>query len=149
MPQVSRFPLDKKVWEKIFELFLEGIVASKDKEAANFFVDAFLAPTEKVMLAKRFAIFFLLEKETEGKEIARILKVSTSTVSRLKLWKKSLKKGQTKILERIILKREIKNLLGDVLNLFAYGGLPPKGRSWQEWGRKKWLLKKERKSLLR
>jgi hypothetical protein len=69
------------------------ILKKGDKDAADF------------SFSLRFAIFFLLEKEIEGKGIARILKVSTSTVSRLKLWKKSLKEEQTKILERIILKK--------------------------------------------
>jgi len=113
MPHVSRFPLKKRVWEKVFRLFLEGLKEAKNKQEIESFLEGFFAPTERVMLAKRFAAFFLLEKGVEGREIAEILKISTGTVSRLKLWWNNLPSESKKLLQRLILKKEIKNLFAD------------------------------------
>ncbi len=50
------------------------------------FLDVFLTKTEKVMLAKRLAIVYLLSEGVEETKIAEILSVTQPTVSRLKLW---------------------------------------------------------------
>lgn len=149
MPQVSRFPLKREVWEKISGLFFQALVAANNKKAAQVFVEGFLAPTERVMLAKRFAVLFLLEKGVEGAEIANFLKMSTSTVSRLRLWQKNLDAQQRELLRRILLKREVKNLLIDILKTFLYEGPPPKGADWKKRGQEKWRWEMEQKEPLR
>ncbi len=50
------------------------------------FLDDLLTPTEKVMLAKRLAIAFLLEKGYDQRAIHTILKVSTTTVTSVNYW---------------------------------------------------------------
>lgn len=80
MTQVSRYPIPKEVYGRIFEIFVKTISSLGDKkQIADFFVD-FLTPTERIMLAKRLAIAFLLMKKYDYKMIARTLRVSSSTI---------------------------------------------------------------------
>src|SRR3989344_7650258 len=69
MTQVSKYPVSKDVYERIFEIFLKE----------------FLTPTEQVMLAKRLSVAFLLSKDYNYREISKILRVSTGTVNRVAL----------------------------------------------------------------
>lgn len=149
MPQVSKIPLRKEIWEKAFGLFLEGLVEAKDKRVAKVFVESFFTPTERIMFTKRFAIFFLLEKGTKREEIASLLKVSTATVSRLGIWWRGLSSESKRLLRRLMLKKEIKNLFVDTLKSLYYGPFPPKGRDWKRWGREKWRWEREKKEPLR
>lgn len=149
MPHVSRFPLPKETWEKTIKLFLEGLSKAKDRQAAENFVNGFLTPTEKIMLAKRFAIFYLLEKGVEGGKIAQVLKVSTATISRLNLWWRNLSAESKKLLRQIMVKREIKNLFVDTLKSLYYGPFPGKGRSWKGWGEITRQWEREQKHPLR
>lgn len=149
MPQVSRSPLKKEVWDRISGLFFQALVVANDKKAAKAFSEGFLTPTERIMLAKRLAVFFLLEKGVEGQEIANFLKVSTSTVTRLRIWQSNLDNQQRKLLRKILLKREVKNLLVDIFKTFLYGGLPPKGADWKKWGKEKWRWEMEQQEPLR
>jgi len=83
MPQVSKYPVAKDVYERIFEVFLKTISGLKTKGQVADFLGEFLSPTEQVMLAKRLAIAFLLAKKYDYREISRILRVSTGTVGRV------------------------------------------------------------------
>ncbi len=86
MTHVSRKKLPDKVLRQILESFLFVLTSTKKKEEMSKFLDAFLSNTEKIMLAKRLAIVFLLSEAVEETKISETLLVTQSTVSRIKLW---------------------------------------------------------------
>lgn len=148
MPHVSRWRLNKKVWQSVFDLFLEALARAKNKAEAEVFVTGFLAPTERIMLAKRFAIFFLLERGVERREIKETLKVSYATVSRTALWRDTLSKEQREFISRILRRREFKNFLVDSVKDIYYTA-PTRGTDWKRWGKGKFRWEMERKELIR
>lgn len=81
MTQVSKYPLSKDVYERVFDVFLKTIVGLRTKKEVTKFLEEFLSPTEQIMLAKRLSIALLLEKNYDYRQIARILRVSTATVA--------------------------------------------------------------------
>lgn len=83
MPPVSKYPVSNEVYERVFEVFSKSIVKLETKNQVAEFLDEFLTPTERIMLAKRLAIAFLIVKGYEYREISRILRVSTNTVGRV------------------------------------------------------------------
>ncbi|PJE67747.1 hypothetical protein COU95_00690 [Candidatus Shapirobacteria bacterium CG10_big_fil_rev_8_21_14_0_10_40_9] len=86
MTHVSRKKLPNKVLRQILDSFLFVLTSTKKKEEMSKFLDAFLSNTEKIMLAKRLAIVFLLSEAVEETKISETLLVTQSTVSRIKLW---------------------------------------------------------------
>ena len=85
MVRNSRFVLRDDLLEKIFDLLFEvvGNTTSKD-EFKKIFIDL-LTPAERIMLAKRVAIVYLLLKKVEYYNICERLKVSQATVARYSL----------------------------------------------------------------
>jgi len=85
MPQVSKYPVSKDVYERVFDVFLKTISDLNTKKQVQDFFKEFLSPTEQIMLAKRLATAFLIEKDYNYREISKILRVSTTTISRVAL----------------------------------------------------------------
>src|SRR3989344_8936651 len=85
MVRNSRFILSDDLLEKLFDLFFEvvGNKSSKD-EFRKIFIDL-LTPAERIMLAKRVAIVYLLMKKIEYDNICDRLKVSPTTVAKYSL----------------------------------------------------------------
>ena len=131
MTQVSKYPISKDVYKRIFEVLSKAVANNKKEEDSLSFLREFLTPTEQIMLAKRLAIIFLLEKDYNYREISRILRVSTGTV------------GKTALMysDGVFLPRVVKRIMSDeemekfwlgvgekVTALFAAGG--SKSKSW-------------------
>lgn len=148
MPHISRQRVNKRIWDKVSDLFLEAVAGAKNKKEAEVFVTGFLTPTERVMLAKRFAVFFLLEKRVNFEEIKEILKVTPATISRVNLWRQTLTEQQRKFVHRILFKREVKHSLVDAIKEIHYSAPPPKGADWKEWGKRKHRWEMERQEAL-
>lgn len=81
MSQVSKKVLPNHVKEELFKNFWDLLASIKDPREIKIFIEDFLSPTEKIMLAKRIAISILLAKGYNHRSISRILKVSTTTVA--------------------------------------------------------------------
>ncbi len=111
MTQVSKYPISKEVADRIFEIFLKSFVAIKNKEEADQFITNFLTPTEKIMLAKRLAIAFLLEKGYDYRTIQRIIRVSTATIASVNLVRLHGSEGYKKLIAKILREESIKNFL--------------------------------------
>lgn len=86
MPHVSRRKLRPKTQRQILDSLVFVLSDIKDKEKMARFLDAFLSNTEKLMLAKRLAVVYLLAEGVEETRIAETLNVTQATVSRIKLW---------------------------------------------------------------
>src|SRR3989344_8924084 len=86
MARISRIRLKDEILEKVFEWFFE-IVGRKSniKDFKNTIFEV-LSPVERIMIAKRVAIVYLLLKGIDQRNISRVLKVSTATVSKYSIY---------------------------------------------------------------
>jgi len=80
MARISKKQVDKKLLTKIYKLFYEVFSRYEGQEDFLLIMDDILSPTEKIMLAKRLAIIYLLIKKVDYRDIADTLKVSTATI---------------------------------------------------------------------
>src|SRR3990167_1145940 len=101
MSQVSKYPVSKQISDRIFEIFLNALVNIKNKDDADQFISDLLTPTEKIMLAKRLAIAFLLEKNYDYRTIQKIIRVSASTIKSVNTSRKFGSNGYRNLIERI------------------------------------------------
>lgn len=107
MTQVSKYPISDKIYQRILEIFLKSLVEIKTSDEAQHFVKDFLSPVERLMLSKRLAIAFLLEKNYEFREISRLLRVSLTTVARVSLMRKIEGEGYKKIINKLLREEQI------------------------------------------
>jgi len=111
MTQVSKYPISDIVYKRIFEIFSKSLVKIESKNEASQFIEDFLTPSEQVMLAKRLAIAFLLDKGYDFREIHKILRVSFTTINRVKLMKKIGGGGYQKIINKLLTEEQVKDFI--------------------------------------
>lgn len=80
MTRISKKSVDEKLLTKIYKLFYEVFSRYEGQEDFLSIIDDILSPTEKIMLAKRLAIIYLLIKKVDHRDITDTLKVSSATV---------------------------------------------------------------------
>jgi len=149
MPQVSRWQLSPKIEKTIFDLFIKALAKIREEKEVEAFINDFFTPTERVMLAKRFAIIYLLDKGVGIREIANLIKVSTSTVSRINIWFKRGGESYRKLIRKIAIQKELEKIFADAFKSIYYASpLPPK-TSWKTWYRGKRRWQKDLESPLR
>lgn len=85
MPHVSSKKLKKENLQKLYNEFSIALEKSARKSWAKFFLNDFLTHTEKIMLAKRFAVIYLLSKDIPATYIAEALGMSPATIFRMSL----------------------------------------------------------------
>ena len=141
MVRNSRFELSEELLEKLFDLFFE-IVGNKSSknEFKKIFVDL-LTPAERIMLAKRVAIIYLLMKKIEYYNICDRLKVSPTTVAKYALLMEK-SEGIVPTFKEIVKIDKVKIFLEEVFNnIFAPGKI---GVNWKiAWENKINLEKKK------
>jgi uncharacterized protein YerC len=146
MSQVSKRKLDPELERKIFHYFFLTLSSLNKKELEKF-LDDFLSPTERTMLAKRLAIALLLSKGYDYRQISQVLKVSICTVGSVSLMLKLEKGGLRRAVGKALRRESIKKLVAELIGDFFYGGiLPPKYRNWREWSKEKQRYKKKLES---
>lgn len=118
MPHISKRKLSYNTQKEILEALVYVMTQTRDEQPMREFLDAFLSNTEKLMLAKRLAIVFLLSEGVEETQISQTLSVTQSTVSRIKLWSET--KGSGYKIAVTELKR--KKLLGSLKILAVKAG---------------------------
>ena len=102
MPQISSRPLKPEVKERLDTVLLAAISSVSSQADAQDLIQDLLTPTEQEMIKKRIGIAVLLEKGYDYRTIAEILKVSTTTVSKISLWLHFRGGGYRKITKRLI-----------------------------------------------
>lgn len=80
MARISKKPVNEKLLAKIYKLFYEVFSRYEGQDDFLSIIDDILSPTEKIMLAKRLAIIYLLIKKVDYRDITETLKVSSATV---------------------------------------------------------------------
>lgn len=142
MSQVSRNEVDSKVLEKLFDIFFEVIGNNNDQEEFDSIIRDILSPAEKIMIAKRIAIIYLLMKNIDYKIICNTLKVSASTVSKFK-FSVTKSPGIKLALNKIIRNNKIIDFFTELLLAVRGPGVP--GVNWSgAWETK---LRHERKKI--
>ena len=133
MPHISSKKLKKDYLQKLYNEFSEALEKSAQKSWIKFFLKDFLTRTEKIMLAKRFAVIYLLSKNVPVTYIAESLCMSPATIFRMSL-KYDIGKYSS-ILQAV--KKENNKDIWEILEKILRAGLPPRaGR-----GRWKFLYK--------
>ncbi len=85
MPHVSSKKLKKEHLQKLYNEFSTALEKSAKKSWVKFFLNDFLTRTEKIMLAKRFAVIYLLSQNVPATYIAEALGMSPATIFRMSL----------------------------------------------------------------
>ncbi|PIP74458.1 MAG: hypothetical protein CO135_02765 [Candidatus Levybacteria bacterium CG_4_9_14_3_um_filter_35_16] len=144
MAQVSRYPVHKDVEKRIFEVFKNTISALRDSEDIENFLEEFLSPVEKIMLAKRISIAVLLAKGYSYPSIRQMLRVTPSTISNVSLNLKYSDKGYRKIVEKI-LRDEKMNEFWQKIETKLTDVPPLKGHDWSYWRKEHEYKKRKNK----
>ena len=121
MPHISRKKLPDEVLQQIINSFLFVLTDIKDKETMAQFLNSFLSKTEKIMLAKRLAMAFLLSEDIEETKIAQTLNVTQSTVSIMKLRLASKGAGYQQAIAKIKKQKVLEELKILALKIASYG----------------------------
>ncbi|VVA43881.1 conserved hypothetical protein [Candidatus Roizmanbacteria bacterium] len=130
MAQISKRSIDQKKLTRINELFFDLLLTMSDKQEVDEVLNELLTPTEKTMIAKRVACFYLLIKKVPIYEIEDTLKISTSTATYFKhyLDRSIVIKDY---LSNKLKNEKLKHLFEDIFVDIFYGTLK-KGSNWSE-----------------
>lgn len=133
MAQISNYPISKDIAERIFDVFVKSIISVKGKQETEDFIADLFTPTEKIMLAKRVAIAFLLLRKYEYREISKVLRVSLPTISSVSFSLKYGKGSYQKILSKIAVQENIEELLGKSIEniLSVPASISKGGATWR------------------
>jgi len=145
MGRISKQFVKQEILTKLYRLFFEVISRSDDQQSFTLLIDDILSPTEKIIIAKRIGIIYLLIKKVDYRTISETLKVSTATVL---FYSAVFKEKQTRIVNLIkqMLKKE--KVLGFLEDVFADLMIHPGiyiGHHKLKWEHEK--KKEERKTL--
>lgn len=122
MGRVSRRKVKKDIFNKINEQFIKTISKMETKRKIKFFLEELLTKEEKVMLSKRLALIFMLERGYSFNYIKNTLKMSGSTLGRIR---RDIKKGRYKSLVNQIKKEKKKDEFWSDLERLLRVGMPP------------------------
>ena len=114
MSQVSKRVVSPPILERLFENFWELFADIKKPKEIQVFLEDFLSPTEKVMLAKRMAIIILFSKGFGHRSISSMLKVSTSTVNNIARYLGLKTPGYQLLIKKYLQKESTKEFLRDL-----------------------------------
>ncbi len=141
MARISRFRLKADVLEKLFTLFFEVVGKKRNKNEFQKIIKDLLSPVERVMIAKRIAIIYLLLKGINYMVICDVLKVSSATVSRYNLLLER-SEGLVPAFKGIIVSDKIALFLGEFLDAL----IPPGtyGTNWKSAWQRKFDIQREK-----
>ncbi len=144
MTKISNYPIHKDVEKRMSEIFQSAIKNLNNPLEIEDFLNDFLSPVEKIMLAKRLSIAILLAKGYRYASISQILRVTPITISTVSLRLKYSGKGYKKMVEKILTEEKKDEFWQKIDNLLSY--IPPsKGSSWVYHRKKHEEEKRKRK----
>jgi len=114
MTQVSRHKLEPEDEERTISLFIDELAKITDPKELKGLLDLLLVPTEKLMLAKRMAVFVMVEHNLPDAHIAKSLHLTRVTVQKLRLTYQLAKEKDDPVV-KIVQKPELKKLLMPIL----------------------------------
>lgn len=144
MSQVSRRYLNQRTQEKIFSLFISSIIMCNSKDMTVSLVEDLFTPTERIMLAKRFSIAYMLLEGYGYDSIIQVLKVSRTTVGHVSLWLKEKGMGLRQVIGKIKRNESNKEMLQGIQDIFEELLANARGQNWSESKRWLWQRRRER-----
>lgn len=85
MTHISSKKLKKETLNKLYDQFGKALEKSSRKSGVSFFLGDLLTRTEKIMLAKRFAVIYLLAQGLPTSYIAESLRMSYTTITKMSI----------------------------------------------------------------
>ena len=147
MSRRSRHPVSPKIEERVFKIFVDSIKNANTAQDVVTFLNDLLSSAERVMLAKRVAIaFLLLEGKYTYDDISKTLKVSRGTIAKVHSVLILQGTGYKKILGDMLKRKVLKILLAELLE--GLTPLPSKGANWGEWKKSRLKAKWKREEPL-
>lgn len=145
MVRNSRNPLPEEIFLKMYSLFFEIFNCYENKESFFELMNDLFTPAEKIMIAKRVGIIYLLIKKVDYRDISEILKVSTCTITHYAYIYNNRKSKIIEIIKSQLMKEKVLYFLDDLLaDVMIQPGL--KIGHWQQyWDHKR--KQQERKIL--
>lgn len=116
MTRISKRYINQKVISKLYRLFFEVVSRSDDQQSFLSLIDDLLSPTEKMMIAKRLGIIYLLIKKVDHRTISDTLKVSTATVFFYSTIYKEKRARITYLIGNMLKKEKVLNFLEDLFS---------------------------------
>jgi len=101
MSQVSKKVLKQEVKQDLYDSVSYILKELKTKEEVDQFLSSSLTDTERLMVSKRVVTAYLLRNNVEEKKIGDTLKLTPSTISRLKMWINLKRDGFNLIFNRL------------------------------------------------
>ncbi|MBI3075165.1 MAG: hypothetical protein HYY92_03080 [Parcubacteria group bacterium] len=124
MVRLSPRQLKKKVLIVIMDQLIISLLRAKTRKDAKKTLKALLSEPERIMIAKRLAIALLLEKKCSFSVIKKTLKVSQSTIARIR---HDGKQERLSLALRRFRESEYEGKQGfwDALEILLRAGMPP------------------------
>lgn len=144
MSQVSKRFLSQKTQERIFSLFISGLLYTDSKDLTISLVEDLFTPTERIMLSKRFSIAYMLIEGYDYESIAQVLKVSKSTIGHVSLWLKEKGTGFRKVIAKIKRHETTSKVLEEIKDAFEDFIASVPGQNWSESKSALWRSRRER-----
>ncbi len=119
MTQVSKIRLRPEVDQRIYDLLENTLIKFRNKKEIINFLNDFLSPIEKTILAKRLAIAVLLEKGNIYENISNILRVTPNTINKMSLKIKYGNGAVKKVAENIANSDLGMALIEEILGIFS------------------------------
>lgn len=129
---VSKYPLEERVKKRVYEIFLQTLADLKSSKEIEGFLEEFLTPTEKIMLAKRLSIAVLLAKNYDARTISKTLKVSLTTITSINRWIKHQKGYFSRIVEEILRKEKSEEFQNNLTYKIGRAAIPLRTGDWSE-----------------
>lgn len=123
MPHVSKKKINEKIFFQISEYLVLTLTEIKDKKEMEVFLKAFLSQTERLMLAKRLAVAYLLNENVLEDKISQMLSIGKPTIVKTRLWMRLEGYGYKialEILRKSAIYGEFKQLFADILKKMAH-----------------------------
>ncbi len=143
MVQISRRKLSDELLEKLFALLFEVVGKKGNKDEFDKIIRDVLSPVERIMIAKRIAVIYLLSKDISYTAICQVLKVSPATVAKFH-FQMERSDGVVSALKKILRNEKMARVLEEIF--LELSGPGTYGTDWKA-GWKEKLDSERRKQL--
>ncbi len=141
MTNISKRKVESDVMERVFQLLFEALGKKSDQEEFTKIIHDILSPTERIMIAKRVTIIFLLMKGVDHRTISQVLKVSQSTVAKFQLIMEN-SKGIVETLQGIVASDRLSDFFKEIWLDLRGPGVP--GVNWKSAWQSKIAFEKKK-----
>jgi len=128
MVRMSQYKVKDVVLKKIFELFFEVVGKQNNKDVFFSVIFDVLSSTEQLMIAKRIAAMYLIQKQIDYSVICDVLKISSASIAKYSLLLER-SRGMRKVLSSLIQHDKINLIFKDFLA--SINGPGSYGISWK------------------